>query len=136
MRRSASGMPTSVSMAIARRAASSSDTASCARITSVSCMPIVNTGFSDVIGSWKIMLIERPRTLRISSHGSASRFWPFSVISPATMRPGGLGMSRSTLSAVTLLPEPDSPTSPSTSPARTSRSMPSTALATPASVSK
>jgi len=28
-------------------------TRSCAWITSITCMPIVNTGFSDVIGSWK-----------------------------------------------------------------------------------
>ena len=39
-------------------------------------MPIVNTGFSDVIGSWKIMLISLPRTSRISSHGSLSRSRP------------------------------------------------------------
>ena len=39
------------------RCASSFEISSCCRITSVSCMPIVNTGFSEVIGSWKIMLI-------------------------------------------------------------------------------
>ena len=37
-------------------------------------MPMVNTGFSDVIGSWKIMLISLPRTSRISSQESFSRF--------------------------------------------------------------
>ena len=82
----------------------------------MSCMPIVNTGFSDVIGSWKIMQISSPRTSRIPSSSSFSRSRPLKRISPATIRPGGLGISRSTLSAVTLLPEPDSPTSPTTSP--------------------
>jgi len=38
------------------------------------------------------------------------------MISPCTMRPGGCGMSRMTLSAVTDFPEPDSPTMPSVSP--------------------
>ena len=33
-------------------------------------MPIVKTGFSDVIGSWKIMLMSLPRIARISSHDS------------------------------------------------------------------
>ena len=35
---------------------------------------------------------------------------------PSTMRPGGCGIRRMTESAVTLLPEPDSPTMPSVSP--------------------
>ena len=33
----------------------------CARTASVSCQPTVYTGFSDVIGSWKIMAIFWPR---------------------------------------------------------------------------
>ena len=32
------------------------------------------------------------------------------------MRPGGVGISRMMLSAVTLLPQPDSPTTPRVSP--------------------
>jgi hypothetical protein len=32
--------------------------------------PIVSTGLSDVIGSWKTMAISLPRTLRISSSSS------------------------------------------------------------------
>ena len=40
---------------------------SCAWMTSVTCIPIVKTGLSEVIGSWKTMLISLPRILRISS---------------------------------------------------------------------
>ena len=42
-------------------------------MTSVTCRPIVKTGFSEVIGSWKIMLISLPRTFRISSHDSVEK---------------------------------------------------------------
>ena len=69
-------MPTSVSIATDRACASSCVHRSCARITSVTCMPIVNTGFSDVIGSWKTMLMSLPRIARISSHESFSRSRP------------------------------------------------------------
>ena len=34
------------------------------RIASISCLPIVCTGFSDVIGSWKIIAISLPRMSR------------------------------------------------------------------------
>jgi glutathione transport system ATP-binding protein len=49
---------------------------------------------------------------------------------------GGMARSRITVSAVTLLPQPDSPTTPSVSPASMPRSTPSTACSTPSSVSK
>ena len=52
------------------------------------------------------------------------------------MRPGGVGISRMMLSAVTLLPHPDSPTTPRVSPLLMWRSMPSTARTTPSSVKK
>src|ERR687888_2141995 len=52
------------------------------------------------------------------------------------MRPGGWGMSRMIESAVTDLPEPDSPTIPSVSPLLMCRSMPSTARTMPSSVKK
>ena len=41
---------------------------------------------------------------------------PSKMISPATILPGGFGMSRVSDRAVTLLPQPDSPTRPSVSP--------------------
>src|SRR5881396_1330856 len=52
------------------------------------------------------------------------------------MRPGGVGISRMMLSAVTLFPEPDSPTMPSVSPRLMWKSIPSTARTTPSSVKK
>src|SRR5262244_387182 len=52
------------------------------------------------------------------------------------MRPGGVGIRRMIDRAVTLLPEPDSPTMPRVSPLLMCRSMPSTARTTPSSVKK
>ncbi|MNT06890.1 hypothetical protein D3C72_1415730 [compost metagenome] len=51
-------------------------------------------------------------------------------------RPGGVGTSRRIESAVTLLPQPDSPTTPSVRPARTVYDTPSTERTVPASVLK
>ena len=70
---------------------------------SVSCRPIVSTGFSDVIGSWKIMPISRPRMRRISSSASVRRSRPLKRIWPPTIRPAGGATSRMMLSALTRL---------------------------------
>ena len=77
---------------------------------------MVSTGLSDVIGSWKIIATSLPRTPRIASSLSVSRSTPSSLTEPPTMRPGGSGTSRMSESAVTLLPQPDSPTIASVSP--------------------
>ena len=61
---------------------------------------------------------------------------PSKRIAPPTIRPGGSATRRSTDSAVTLLPQPDSPTTPSVSPIRTVKETPSTARTTPAAVKK
>ena len=76
-------------------------------------------GFSDVIGSWKIIAMRLPRIARISSSDSVSRSRPSNITSPPTMRPGGVGISRMIDRFVTDLPEPDSPTMPSVSPRAT-----------------
>src|SRR5262245_8767763 len=55
---------------------------------------------------------------------------------PATMRPGGEATRRSTDREVTLLPQPDSPTTASVSPAETENETPSTARTTPSRVKK
>src|SRR5262245_11105602 len=52
------------------------------------------------------------------------------------MRAGGMGRRRITENAVTLLPQPDSPTTPSVSPASMARSTPSTACTMPSYVAK
>ena len=56
---------------------------------------------------------------------------PSSVTEPPITRPGGSGTSRITDSAVTLLPQPDSPTIASVSPRRTVNETSSTARNSP-----
>ena len=77
---------------------------------------MVRTGFSEDIGSWKIMASRFPRSFR-----SWSSSWPSSSSPSKTMEPevlaAGLGRSPSTASELTLLPLPDSPTIPIVSPA-------------------
>ena len=80
----------------------------------------MNTGFSEVIGSWKIMPMSAPRMSRISFMGSFVRSLPSKRMRPSTMRPGGSGIRRMTESAVTLFPQPDSPTTPNVRPLRMS----------------
>ncbi len=46
------------------------------RTASAICSPTVNTGFSEVIGSWKIIEISLPRIFRIWGGGSSRRFLP------------------------------------------------------------
>src|SRR5215467_660953 len=77
-----------------------------------------------------------PRTSRICSSVSASRSRPSNSSRPATMRPGGDAMSLKIESEVTLLPQPDSPTTASVSPAATENDTPSTARTTPSRVKK
>ena len=87
-----------------------------ARIASTICWPTVWTGLSEVIGSWKIIDILLPRSLRRSSADSVSTSrLPNSTASASTL-PGGLGTRPMTESDVTLLPQPDSPTRPTVRP--------------------
>src|SRR5882672_8002641 len=65
---------------------------------------------------------------------SFTRSTPSNRISPFSIRPGGFGIRRSTDSAVTLLPDPDSPTIASVSPGSTWNETPSTAVTVPRSV--
>ena len=77
---------------------------------------MVSTGFNEVIGSWKIIAMSRPRISRISSSVRSSRFLPWNRILPPTMRPAGFASRRMMESAETDLPQPDSPTSATVSP--------------------
>src|SRR5262245_53878706 len=97
---------------------------------------MVNTGLSEVIGSWKIIEMSLPRNARICASSSLTRSRPSSSIEPPTMRPGGSGMSRITESAVMLLPQPDSPTIASVSRGRNVNERSSTALMIPSRVKK
>src|SRR5499433_1998222 len=89
-----------------------------------------NTGLSEVMGSWNTMAMRAPRTWRMASASLASRSSPSRSTWPAAIRPGG-GTRRMMESDVTLLPQPLSPTRPSTSPRSMAKLMPSTARSTP-----
>ena len=69
-------MPTAASSSIARARAACLEMCSCARICSAICQPTRYTGFSEVIGSWKIMAIPVPRIARIWSWFSVIRSRP------------------------------------------------------------
>ena len=73
------------------------------------------TGFSDVIGSWKIIAIFVPRMSRISLADALRISWPSSSTEPSSS-PLRRSTSPMTDRQVTLFPEPDSPTMPSVSP--------------------
>ena len=91
-RRSADGTPTSSSSCdgslASRRRRSSPEL--CVWIASEIWSPIVKTGFSDVIGSWKIIAISPPRISRSSFFGIVSRSRPSYSASPLTILPGRL----------------------------------------------
>ena len=89
---------------------------------------MVSTGFSDVMGSWKIMAISLPRTFCICCSLNPPRSSPLKRTSPLTILPGGSGTSFMMESALMLLPQPLSPTNASVSPISRSKLMSSTAF--------
>ena len=84
----------------------------CSVMASTIWSPQVKTGLSEVMGSWKIMDMRLPRVASTSLSERASTSVSRSRMLPVTMRPGR-SMSRITERAVTDLPQPDSPTTPS-----------------------
>ena len=74
------------------------------------------TGLSAVIGSWKIIAIRLPRIARIARRLSVSRSVPSNRMLPGHDAAGRRGTRRMIDSAVTHLPQPVSPTTPSVSP--------------------
>src|SRR3954469_22446990 len=135
MRWSARGMPTALSSSSARDRAARFETSRCSRIASMSCTPMFFTGFSDVIGSWKIIAISSPRMPRNWREFILSRSLPFQSACPELIV-FTRGLRPMIVRQVTLLPEPDSPTMPSVLPFSTWKLTPSTALTTPSSVRK
>ncbi len=114
-RRPASGMRTSLSSRSAVARASPRLSSRWVRSGSAICLPIFISGFSDVIGSWKIIDISWPQMWRICLGLRSIISWPANLMDPV----------RSTLFPVsrpitdrdrTVLPEPDSPTMPSALP--------------------
>src|SRR5947207_25612 len=133
MRDSAAGTRTRFRSSMTRPRASVSVKRSCAVMASSIWKPTFVTGFSEVIGSWKIIAPSLPRTSRISSSSNFVTSRPRNMILPAVIRPGS-GTSLRIESAVIVLPQPDSPTMPSVSPASMCSETPSTARTTPREV--
>jgi hypothetical protein len=79
------------------------------------------------------MAMSLPRTARISAFETFSRLRPSKRISPATIFPGG-ATKRMMDSAVIDLPQPLSPTSPSSSPRSSWKLTPCTAHTNPSRV--
>ena len=129
-RRAGSGMPVSASNCTAASCAARPDRPSCSSSTSAIWLPTGYSGLSAVIGSWKIIAISLPRMPRSSCSEIDSRSRPPCLGSGpkrlATPESSAFWTSRSSASAVTVLPEPDSPTSASFSPAAIWKSMPCT----------
>src|SRR3954453_6085108 len=100
------------------------------------CVPILIVGFNEVIGSWKIIAISLPRMSSRLLSGSVARSKPSKRTEPPTIFAGGCGRSPMIERAVTDLPQPDSPTTPSVLPFSTSKLTPSTARTTPSRVKK
>jgi hypothetical protein len=86
--------------------------------------PTVMRGLSDAYGSWNTICMRR-RSGRIAEAEAPAISCPAKRIDPAV----GSWM-RTTRRAKVDLPQPDSPTTPTVSPAATSRSTPSTARTT------
>ena len=128
-------MPTNESISTALAIAPLRSRCRCRATASAIWSPQVKTGLSEVIGSWKIIEMSLPRTSRRSSSGSVTRSRPSSRIWPATIRPGRLMSPRMDM-AVMLLPQPDSPTTPSVFPSPMVKLIPSTALTVPSCVKK
>ena len=78
------------------------------------------TGLSAVIGSWKIMAMRVPRRSRRRAGVASSTSSPSSSTSPA-VAVSSRGSRPMTAWAVTDLPEPDSPTTHTISPAPTEK---------------
>ena len=96
--------------------------------------PTVKVGLREVIGSWKIMPMRSPRTSRIARSPSVEQVPPVEHDAAGVDPAGGSGSSRMIASAVTHLPQPDSPTRPTISPASSVNDTSSTTRTGPSSV--
>ena len=129
-RSSGSGIPTCRSRSTARRLAAASPVPRWRSMVSTSCCSTVCSGLRLVSGSWKIIPIRLPRSLRFSASSRLSMRRPARRTSPAVISPGG---SRSPITALPTVdfPAPDSPTTPRMSPGSTVSDTSSTATRPP-----
>ena len=95
------------------------------------CLPMGMVGFRAVSGSWNTMEKSFPRSFRISRSEQWVMSRPSARMVPETME-ARLGSSPMTLLHRMLLPQPDSPTSASTSPGATAKDTSRTAWTVPA----
>ncbi len=86
----------------------------------------------EVIESWKMTLMALPRIFCICASDLVRISSLLNKMEPPVIFPGGVGIRRMIDWAVTLLPQPDSPTIAKTSPALRSKLTLRTALTTPA----
>ena len=109
-------MPTSSSSSTMRARSFAAPRMPCNSRISPICRSIVCSGLSEVIGSWNTMVMALPRTSRRCASLAFRRSSPLKKISPDG-KVADVAPSRRTIeSAVTDLPEPDSPTSASVRP--------------------
>ena len=132
-RSAAFGSPAAARVSTTLRSTSLRVASPCARSVSAICVPIFATGLRFDIGSCGTRPIERPRMPRITLSGAPTRSSPSKRMLPCVTWPLP-GSSPITAMAVVDLPEPDSPTIASVSPAARSRSTPSTACTMPSTV--
>src|SRR3982751_728669 len=109
-------MPTCVNSSIVRARAVFPLTPLCRERISPICASIVCSGLSEVIGSWKMIEMSLPRISRISCSDRSISSWPLKWMLPEGCEAFGYGNSLRIESALTDLPEPDSPTSARHSP--------------------
>ena len=132
-RSAASGRPAAASVSTTLRSTSLRVASPWASSVSATCVPILATGFRFDIGSCGTSPIDAPRMPRITLSGAPTRSSPSKRMLPLVTLPLP-GSSPMTAIAVVDLPEPDSPTIASVSPAARSRSTPSTAWTVPSTV--
>ena len=111
---SGAGIPTAASNSMLRLVAVASSSSRCSCSVSINWVPIVSTGLSEVIGSWNTTASDRPRSLRSFSGESCSRSCPSNITRPESFAFFGSNCRIARDSMV--LPQPDSPTTPSVLP--------------------
>src|SRR4051794_6155496 len=126
-------MPTSSSTSAERFRIADADFSPCARITSSYWAAICLTGLSAFIALCMTTDMSRHRVAASCRAVMVTRSLPLKTTLPDAIRAGGLS-SCATPNSIVDLPHPDSPTTPTNSPRRTSRSKSSTARTGPAAV--
>ena len=128
-------MATSRSLSSTSSRASRVETGRCAFRLSTIWVPMVSTGLSVIIGSWKIMAMRLPRISRSRRFDALVRSSPLNRISPPVMRPGS-PMRLIMANAARDLPAPLSPTIPRLPPSSREKLIPLSATSSASSRGK